>query len=463
MIAPKKLTPGYRDAAREAMYLHNTVLGLEDFPRAIENQASQAGLPTKIQPGLAPPANRRRRLTISIVEKLLLSGNQYLGKSSNAGIVHYRTLYVCADTILSDFMSEILPHRRGDYDALCKLRPFYDHFLRIAGGDLSRAQHPELKATFQDSLEPRKRVNEDVDALVRFLGKHPIFKPIPDESREKFEQDLRMLLKQNAKPLLYYHWRQRHDHLHLVDYIFLWILRSMERFGFEPYGLVTDQIGMKDEQWLRAAGAILGPDRLTTLTTAQKDKHLYLEHARKYGHEVKLKRVLEHRDASAQTWIPWIRFNTVRMNRGGHARIVWDRRQGTHDLGNIFDDGLTVAPLLTGDFAINDRRLKNKNETEFELLATKAHIERWLFDRESSLVDDELPKLMPFLQNVHVEGMTPSEASSSESASCEIAAGWERLSSSRGLAQETTEAIVELALLLDKMGLGRDAGAEVSP
>lgn len=415
---------GYHAALIEARHIYQHHLLAGDFKSAIATPCTQL------------------RIGRAVQDKLFAGAVDI--RTGMKGSSQYLTVFNLAAEIMNSHMDSLSKRSPNGAQAVKALGNLYEHFKAIARGDFSRALCDEVQALHSQSQFDREEVDARVEDIVRYLGTIKIFHAISAETKQKLR---RLFRSAGPKPFLYYHWRQQGSHLHLVDFVFLSILRSLKNFGFDPHAIVTERQHPELRHWRQATEAILESEGLTTLEQARLNTQGFSAYAKDYSSPSQLKRIGDHQDDSAETWIPWCPFYAREHRRPGFAEIVWHRRLDYYELRHHIDDfELAVCQLLSGDFSVGEKPLKEQSPN---LYATRDAMETWLFGRNPIDVDAELPRLLPYLRNVQ-----PGESSTARAhAAAQVASNWRLRSEQRGMQRSSQRLVEELATLLVMLGM----------
>jgi len=191
-----------------------------------------------------------------------------------------------------------------------------------------------------------------VELAARYLSRLPgISKSIDEQVRDRMGE----LLggdREMPKPFVFYHWRQKHEAIHWVDFYFLRVLQELQSYGFEARALVTEGT-MPMYPIEEIVKKLLGAPPMTLAGIKGRERD-YVAHTIDYVRSPTARdKILNHKRQATKAWIQFIPYFVRSEDRHGYLQFLWDKHyQGGFEFAFAYSD-VKVAQVRTKDIRIH--------------------------------------------------------------------------------------------------------------
>lgn len=269
-----------------------------------------------------------------------------------------------------------------------------------------------------------------------------LFEEIDDDVNSRIRDEFFKKGDQH-RPLAFYHWPQKHDDLHLVDFIFLRVLEDFKnQCGFQPHVLVSGQ--PLSSKVTTIILKMLGRDAITTRQQALNSEDNYMDFARDCaedfnGLEERLEDVINR---PATPFIAWIPYYVVKIaGRCGYVQLYWQPTGTPWGLAYSFRDVKRVG-LKTKSIRLGGLLAKEVSPPLLMEGMPFKSIANWLFSPATPAENEkrvqELFRYLSPIEGAHNQSMSLQNMT--------LAFDWEKKISS----QTSKETVQKLASILEQ-------------
>ena len=198
------------------------------------------------------------------------------------------------------------------------------------------------------------------------------------------------MAERDKRPMIFYHWRQRSQKIHWVDFYFIAVLRLLQEYGMEAYALITCQGASLEivELYLRRFSI----NYFEYENVKKEFETRYADFAHACVSPSILRRIW-NKASDTEAWLQFVPWWVLESNRrSGYCELIWRRHYSDkHELKHAFhkrDSNNKFVPIFTDDILIGGAEAKLVHELHCIDIPPSRSVLNWLRDGCCPSYDD---------------------------------------------------------------------------